>query len=174
MSCSKLAKTFLYETMTPPGVRVDPEVYCKYTGFDPSSPTVREPGLLDEPRRESSSSKSSSTIDGADCPACGCPNPATYSMTPDVVRTTAGDVSPSTETVRSSWTPPYGTESGTAINPACNAPRKPTIYSSPCGASITARSPADPHCLRSSAAFSIRRYNCDHVKVCGTPSQSCS
>ena len=35
MICSKLAKTFLFETMTPAGVRVDPEVYCKYTEIRP-------------------------------------------------------------------------------------------------------------------------------------------
>ena len=29
MICLKLAKTFLLETMTPAGVRVDPDVYCK-------------------------------------------------------------------------------------------------------------------------------------------------
>ena len=30
MICSKLARMFLCETMTPAGVRVDPDVYCKY------------------------------------------------------------------------------------------------------------------------------------------------
>lgn len=42
---------------------------------------------------------------------------------------TAGEVSLSTEIVRSSWAPACGTGSGTAIRPACNAPRNPTTYS---------------------------------------------
>ncbi|CKS81108.1 Uncharacterised protein [Mycobacterium tuberculosis] len=68
--CSKLAKTFLFETMTPAGVRVDPEVYCKYAVSGVSLPVGRAPGLR-ERCRESKSSKSSSTIDGADWPGCG-------------------------------------------------------------------------------------------------------
>ncbi|COY27839.1 Uncharacterised protein [Mycobacterium tuberculosis] len=66
----KLAKTFLFETMTPAGVRVDPEVYCKYAVSGVSLPVGRAPGLR-ERCRESKSSKSSSTIDGADWPGCG-------------------------------------------------------------------------------------------------------
>src|SRR5271166_1419610 len=64
-TCSKLAKTFWFETVTPAGVRVDPEVYCKYKISDRSAPPARDPGRADL-CREFRSSKSTSTIDGAD------------------------------------------------------------------------------------------------------------
>ena len=40
--------------------------------------------------------------------------------------------------------PNNGTDSGTAMSPASIAPRKPTMYSRPCGARIATRSPGDP------------------------------
>ena len=101
MICAKFAKTFSFETDTPAGVRVDPEVYCKYNVLDPRSLALRAPGL-DDRGRESRSSKSSSTIGGAFAPASDCADAVTSSMTGDVVRMTAGEVSPSTEIVRSS------------------------------------------------------------------------
>jgi hypothetical protein len=58
--------------------------------------------------------------------------------------------------------------------PACSAPRKPTRYSVPCGASITARSPVAPQDLSSRATFDVRRYRPDHVRLSETPSLSCS
>ncbi len=52
---------------------------------------------------------------------------STYSVTlgatADVVRMTEGSVSARTALTRSSWEPICGTESGTAMNPACIAPR---------------------------------------------------
>src|SRR5580693_370228 len=126
MTCFKLAKTFLFETRTPAGVRVDPEVYCKYNVSGRSVSPPRDPGREDL-CRASRSSKSSSTIDGVDWPCGGFANGLTLSITADVVRITAGEVSASTESVRSSWGPPYGTDSGTDMSPACIAPRKPTI-----------------------------------------------
>ena len=40
---------------------------------------------------------------------------------------TEGDVSARTALTRSSCEPACGTDSGTAMNPACIAPRKPTM-----------------------------------------------
>src|SRR5271167_4762954 len=87
MICAKLAKTLSFETATPAGARVDPEVYCRYNVLDPSSPAPRAPGL-DDRGRESRSSKSISRIDGAFCPGCGCADSLTSPMTADVVRRT--------------------------------------------------------------------------------------
>src|ERR1700751_3263755 len=105
MICSKLAKTFLLVTMTPAGVRVDPDVYCKYMKSARSLAAARDLGPVDR-WRESRSSQSTSTIDGADFACCDWTDAVTLSMTADVVRTTAGEVSASTEIVRSSWAPP--------------------------------------------------------------------
>ena len=60
MICSKLASRFPYETMTPAGERVDPEVYCKYAVSEPVPPRALDP------LRASRSSKSTSMTDGAD------------------------------------------------------------------------------------------------------------
>ena len=48
----------------------------------------------------------------------------TLGATALVVRMTVGDVSASTALTRSSCAPNDGTDSGTAISPACIAPRK--------------------------------------------------
>jgi len=69
MICSKLAKTFAFETATPAGVRVEPEVYCKYAVSDPVVPVERGPR---DDCRASRSSRSISMIDGAVCPGCAC------------------------------------------------------------------------------------------------------
>jgi hypothetical protein len=79
------------------------------------------------------------------------------SKTPVVVSATVGEVSVTTALSRSSWEPGTGTASGTAMNPACMAPRNATTNSSPCGATISARSPGAPCLLTSSAMFSVRR-----------------
>ncbi|COW90378.1 Uncharacterised protein [Mycobacterium tuberculosis] len=149
-------------------MRVDPEVYCKYAVDGYSS------SLKVYPFGASRSSKSTSIIDGGDSPGRRATCCTTSSTADDVVRMATGDESLSTESERSSVTPPCGTESGTAMRPACNAPRKATTYSSPCGAEITTRSPVEPQRLSSCATFSVRRYSCDHVRVIATPSQSCS
>ena len=52
---------------------------------------------------------------------------AAMSNTAEVVSITVGDVSVTTALIRSSCEPGTGTESGTAMNPACMAPRKATM-----------------------------------------------
>src|SRR5277367_7029957 len=99
--------------MTPTAVRVDPEVYCKYAVS--VEPSTRAAG----PFFESRSSKSTSITDGADSPDTDPTYLAISPATLDVVRTTQGDASRSTASTRSSLPPPKGT----AMSPACNAPR---------------------------------------------------
>ncbi len=60
--CSTLARMFLCEISTPAGVRVDPEVYCKYAMSGRLSASAAGPFW------ESRSSKSTSMTDGADSP----------------------------------------------------------------------------------------------------------
>ena len=43
LSCSKLVRMLSYETTTPFGVRVDPEVYCKYAMSDGLSASAAGP-----------------------------------------------------------------------------------------------------------------------------------
>src|ERR1700742_1730835 len=104
-------------------------------------------------------------------------NSAAYSAmlgaTAAVVRITVGVVSAKTALTRSSWVSTDGTDSGTAIRPACIAPRNATMYSSPCGARMTARSPTAPCCATAIATLSDLRYACAHVRRAGTPAQSC-
>src|SRR5262249_40334017 len=104
---------FLYETMTPAGVRVDPEVYCKYAVSVELSTRAARPFF------ESRSSKSISITDGADSPDFDSTYSVILPATQDVVRTAEGDASRSTALTRSSLGPP----SGTAMSPACSAPR---------------------------------------------------
>ena len=91
---------FLCEIMTPAGVRVDPEVYCKYAVSGELS--TRAAGAFVESR----SSRSTSMTDGADSPDFDSTYSATSPATEDVVRTAEGDASRSTELTRSSLTPP--------------------------------------------------------------------
>src|SRR5579875_379161 len=153
---------------TPAGTRVDPDVCCKYAVLGRFSRPE-----LDEPRA-SRSSLSTCTIDGADPPDSDLTYWATVPAIADVVRMTDGDASRRTELTRSSLTPPSGTERGTAICPACNAPRNATTYSSPCGAMTSARSPVDPRGSSSAATLRVRRYSCAHVRLSATPDQSWS
>ena len=60
--CAKFAMMFLYVTMTPTGVRVDPEVYCKYTVSAAFST------LAGDAFFESRSSESTSMSDGTAAP----------------------------------------------------------------------------------------------------------
>ena len=88
---------------------------------------------------------------------------ATSSTAVDVVRMTDGEQSRNADETRSSWTRNCGTGSGTAMKPACSAPRKATMYSSPSGARIAARSPTSPQSLSSSATTSARGI---HLRPC--------
>ena len=80
------------------------------------------------------------------------------STTADVVRIAAGEQSRSAPDTRSSCAPNNGTDSGTAMKPASIAPRKPTMYSRPCGARIATRSPGYPHDASSAATTCARRW----------------
>src|ERR1700758_3248585 len=100
---------FLCEISTPAGVRVDPEVYCKYAMSGRLSASAAGPF------GESRSSKSTSITDGADPPGSEPMYSAMLPATEDVVRTEEGDASRRTEIKRSSLAPPSGTDSGTAI-----------------------------------------------------------
>ena len=111
--CSKLARMFLCETMTPAGVRVDPEVYWRYMVSVELSTRAAGAGF------ESRSSRSTSITDRLDSPDFDSTYSARLSATEDVVRTAEGDASRITALTRSSLAPP----SGTAMKPACNAPR---------------------------------------------------
>ena len=117
MTCLMLARRFLCEIMTPAGWRVDPEVYCKYATLGRSVPAPL-------PLLEFVSSESISRMAAADSPDCGFAHSLTSPTTADVVRMTDGDASRSTELTRSSAMPPVGTDRGTAMSPACSAPRK--------------------------------------------------
>ena len=141
--------TLRWETITPAGARVEPDVYCRYAGRERTWATGSE---------ETSASKfnaSTSTTLGAERPTSAeyC---RTTSATADVVRMTVGAESRRAADTRSSCDPICGTESGTATKPACNAPRNAITYSSPCGASIAARSPTDPQSTSSSATTRAR------------------
>src|ERR1700731_815167 len=107
--------------MTPAGERVDPDVYCKYA----VSARLSIPAL--DPLRASRSNRSTSTTAGAGPSGCDLTYSATLPATADVVRITEGDASRSTELTRSSLAPPNGTETGTAVSPARNAPKKASM-----------------------------------------------
>ena len=102
----------------------------------------------------------------------------TYSLTiaalEDVVRTTVGEVSAMTALTRSSCDPANGRGSGTAMNPASIEPRNATMYSMPCGARMTARSPVVPCFAISRARFCVRRNSWDQVTSSTLPAQSSS
>ncbi len=116
--CSKLAKTFLFETMTPAGVRVILEVYnTRVSGV--SLPVGRGPAWS---CRESKSSKSAQRLIVRTGLAVA---ERTLDIVngPDVVRMIWAWRSLSTK--HAIVAPACGTGSGTAIRPARNAPRNP-------------------------------------------------
>ena len=92
------------------------------TADRPSSDT--DPHSASSIRGESKSSASISITRGARCRAEHWAYGITSSTTADVVSITAGEQSRSAPDTRSSCPPNCGTESGTAMNPACIAPKK--------------------------------------------------
>src|SRR5690242_17241295 len=120
---------FSWEITTPAGTRVDPEVYCKYA-------VLVSAGSDDSSRGESRSSESTAMTTGAAWFPWLLAYGETASTAAVVVRITVGAQSVSTDEIRSSWTPYAGIESGTAMKPAWTAPRKDTMYSRPCAATM--------------------------------------
>ena len=106
--------TLRCETITPAGVRVEPEVYCRYAG------PCQESSVSSGVRVASTSTTSTSMTDGAGRPPCGLAYLFTSATAADVVSSIEGALSVRADSTRWSCTPIIGTESGTAIMPACS------------------------------------------------------
>ena len=148
--------------MTAAGSRVEPEVYCNsavshacWTGGRRLQRRIEVKRVhFDHRRRAPGRARTQGT---------------TSLTAADVVSIATGALSRRAPEARSSCAPNCGTGSGTATRPASNAPRNPTMYSRPCGATIATRSPTDPHRESSSATTRARWWSCDHVKAFGKP-----
>src|SRR5258708_34627616 len=105
--------TFRCEITTPVGVRVDPDVYCRYAGLE------RTYGTGSISLAVSRSKESTSTTRGAEWPSWPRAYPVTSSTTADVVRIATGEEPRRAEETRSSWLPACGTERGPARKTAC-------------------------------------------------------
>ena len=96
------------------------------------------------------------------------------STTDEVVSTATGCESFIAPVTRSSCWRNCGMVSGTAMNPASMAPRNPMMYSRPCGARITARSPGEPRVASFAATTRTRWCTSDQVSVSAVPVGSAS
>ena len=117
--CTTLVHAARWVISTPAGVRVDPDVYCRYAIASVSS------GVGVNAAPTESGSASIAIIRGRRCRGSVRRKSPTDPAAEVVVSTTVGSASPSTASRRSVWPGRSGANSGTAMAPAWMAAKNP-------------------------------------------------
>ena len=157
--------------ITPAGLRVEPEVYCKKQ----MAPAVSSPSAGATGSHAAamvSGRESTAKIRGRSRAGRSAKKARTAGAPVELVTTRRAFASASTARRCASWPGSFGSYSGTGTRPAYSAPMNAKRYSAEFGAMMATRSPGCPIWLRRAATALMRVLTSVRVNTRATPSGS--